>query len=71
MKKNEVERLCLIPEDQLLNVPDEQLEALAAYNLMVLGVDLSDGDTRYTEQDLEERYTGLKKRLVVEGMLYQ
>lgn len=61
MKKNEVERLCLIPEDQLLNVPDEQLEALAAYNLMVLDVDLSDGEPRYTEQELEEKYADFKK----------
>lgn len=61
MKKNEVERLCLVPEDQLLNVPEELLEALAAYNLMVLGVDLSDGEPRYTEQELEEKYADLKK----------
>lgn len=61
MKKNEVEMLCLIPEEQLLNVPDEQLEALAAYNLMVLGVDWSDSDTRYTEYELEEKYADFKK----------
>ena len=61
MKKNEVERLCLKPEDQLLNVPHEQLEALAAYNLMVLDVDLSDGEPRYTEQELEEKYADFKK----------
>ena len=48
-------------EDQLLNVPDEQLEALAAYNLMVLDVDLSDGEPRYTEQELEEKYADFKK----------
>lgn len=61
MKKNEVKRLCLIPEDQLLNVPEEQLEELAAYNLMVLGVDLSDGEPQYSEQELEEKYADLKK----------
>lgn len=61
MKKNEVERLCLVPEEQLLNVPEDLLEVLAAYNLMVLGVDLSDGEPRYTEQELEEKYADLKK----------
>lgn len=61
MKKNEVERLCLVPEDQLLNVPEEQLEALTAYNLMMLGVDWSDSDTRYTEYELEEKYADFKK----------
>lgn len=61
MKKNEVERLCLVQEDQLLNVPEDLLEVLAAYNLMVLGVDLSDGEPRYTEQELEEKYADLKK----------
>lgn len=61
MKKNEVERLCLVQEDQLLNVPKDLLEVLAAYNLMVLGVDLSDGEPRYTEQELEEKYADLKK----------
>lgn len=59
--KNEVERLCLIPEDQLLNVPEDLLEELAAYNLMVLGVDLSDGDPWYTEQELEEKSADFKK----------
>ena len=61
MKKNEVERLCLVPEDQLLNVPEEQLEALAAYNLMVLGLDLSDDDPWYTEQEIKEKYADFKK----------
>lgn len=61
MMKNEVERLCLVQEDQLLNVPEDLLEVLAAYNLMVLGVDLSDGEPRYTEQELEEKYADLKK----------
>ena len=59
--KNEVERLCLVQEDQLLNIPEDLLEVLAAYNLMVLGVDLSDGEPRYTEQELEEKYADLKK----------
>lgn len=61
MKKNEVEKLCLVPEDQLLNVPEELLEALAAYNLMVLGVDLSDSDPWYTEQEIKERYANFQK----------
>lgn len=61
MKKNEVERLCLVPEDQLLNVQEELLEALAAYNLMVLGVDLSDSDPWYTEQEIKERYANFQK----------
>ena len=53
--KNEVERLCLVPEEQLLNVPEDLLEVHAAYNLMVLGIDLSDGDPWYTEQEIEEK----------------
>lgn len=59
--KNEVERLCLVPEEQLLNVPEDLLEMLAAYNLMVLDVNLSDGEPQYTEQELEEKYADLKK----------
>lgn len=65
--KNEVERLCLVPEDQLLNVPDEQLEMLAAYNLMVLDVDLSDGEPQYTEQELEEKYQNFLKSVTKEN----
>ena len=61
MKKNDVEKLCLVPEDQLLNVPEELLEMLAAYNLMVLGMDLSDGEPRYTEQEIKERYVDFKE----------
>ena len=57
IKKNDVEKLCLVPEDQLLNVPEE----LAAYNLMMLGMDLSDGDPRYTEQEIKERYANFQK----------
>lgn len=67
MKKNEVKRLCLIPEDQLLNVPEEQLEELAAYNLMVLDVDLSDGEPQYTEQELEEKYQNFLKSVTKEN----
>ena len=62
IKKNDVEKLCLIPEDQLLNVPEELLEELAAYNLMVLDVDLSDGDPWYTEHELKEKYRDFQRR---------
>lgn len=61
IKKNDVEKLCLVPEDQLLNVPEALLEELAAYNLMMLGMDLSDGDPRYTEQEIKERYANFQK----------
>ena len=61
IKKNDVEKLCLVPEDQLLNVPEALLEELAAYNLMMLGMDLSDGDPRYTEQKIKERYANFQK----------
>lgn len=66
MKKNEVKRLCLVPEEQLLNVPENLLEVLAAYNLMVLGIDLSDGDPWYTEQEIEEKYQNFLKSAEIE-----
>lgn len=66
MKKNEVKRLCLVPEEQLLNVPENILEVLAAYNLMVLGIDLSDGDPWYTEQEIEEKYQNFLKSAEIE-----
>lgn len=65
--KNEVERLCLVPEEQLLNVPEDLLEVLAAYNLMVLDVDLSDGEPQYTEQELEEKYQNFLKSVTKEN----
>lgn len=65
--KNEVERLCLVPEEQLLNVPEDLLEVLAAYNLMVLGINLSDGDPWYTEQELEEKYQNFLKSVTKEN----
>lgn len=65
--KNEVERLCLVPEEQLLNVPEDLLEVLAAYNLMVLGINLSDGEPQYTEQELEEKYQNFLKSVTKEN----
>lgn len=61
IKDEVVEKLCYIPEDQLLDLPENVLEAVAVYNLMVIGVNLSDGDPRYTEQDLREKYAEFQK----------
>ena len=65
MKKNEVEKLCFIPEEQLLDISDDVLEKIAAYNLIMLNVG---DDMKYSEKDLEEKYQELKKRLQAEGL---
>lgn len=68
MIKNEVvEKLCYIPEDRLLDFPEDVLEAVAAYNMMVLDFD-PDEAPEHTAEEIKERYAELKKRALAEGV---
>lgn len=62
-----VEKLCYIPEDQLLGFPEDVLEAVAAYNMIVLDLD-PDKVVKYTTEEIKERYAELKKRALAEGI---
>ena len=52
--------LYTFPEDQLLNVPDEQLEALAAYNLLMLDIQ---PDISFTDEHIQEQYQKFLKKV--------
>lgn len=49
--------LVTIPEDQLLDVPEDQLEALAYYNLLILDIDFS--EKSITPEHIKEQYEKL------------
>ena len=67
MKNEVVEKLCYIPEDRLLDLSEDVLEAVAAYNMMALDLDPEEV-MEYTTEEIKERYAELKKRALAEGI---
>ena len=67
MKNEVVEKLCYIPEDRLLDLSEDVLEAVAAYNMMALDLDPEEV-MEYTAEEIKERYAELKKRALAEGI---
>lgn len=53
--------LITIPEDQLLDMPEDQLEALAYYNLLILDVDFSENSI--TPEHVKEQYEKLMAKI--------
>ena len=50
-----------IPEDQILNLPDEQLSAIAQYYLLMLDIDW--GADPISDNQVEKSYQRFLKRL--------
>lgn len=67
IKDEVVEKLCYIPEDQLLDFPEDVLEAVAAYNMIVLDLD-PDKVVEYTAEEIKEKSAELKERALAEGV---